>query len=97
MSRTIKDMPIGIRFCDWKGEKFKDSGEQYNRHFLSSFWEGEDYHRFVHGNLLNFSDPVVGRTAREQNRLYRTRCKQLMREGRYDDILPPKRNARWLA
>lgn len=43
------------------------------------------------------SDPIVGVIARDQNRLYRARSKQAIREGRYDDLMPPKRNARWLA
>lgn len=96
MSRTLKDMPINIRYHDFKGEPFEDDGSRYSRKWLINCWEDEAYRRFVEGNLLTFSNPAVGKMAREQNRNYRAKCKQLIREGRYDDLPRPRKNARWL-
>ena len=107
MSRTIKDMPPHIRGCyeqgrpvpsDWRPRwgrgswrsPVHDMPDRSDRQAYDLWWNDDPYPLF-------YSDPVVGRIAREENRIYRAKSKQAIREGRYDDIPKPVRNARWLA
>lgn len=107
MGKTIKDMPYEVRMCDHYGIKTPKNyrNSDYIKYSTDPVdwayeWELEagisDDDSMKFWNIYWFSESIVGRIAKEENRKYRQRCKQKMRNGIYE-FDKPRRNARWLA
>lgn len=108
MSRTIKDMPYPIRHAKWQGRKVpKDwrSRWSWRAPVPDEYMDAADGN-WSHARDLWQNDLPVGRWdfygevpsdfRRDLNRAYRAKTNQMVREGRYDEIERPRRNAAWL-
>jgi hypothetical protein len=104
MSRTIKDMPYEVRVCERLNKKcpkdFRESEYIFGpncmvidrwtldadipQHMMDRIWR-----------TIGFSDPIIGKCAKDANKNYKAKCRQAMRNGDYDSLPRWRRTARW--
>lgn len=108
MSRTYKDAPYYVRACrqegrpcpsDWRERwSWRHSHPRFNGYdTYDDYYAAREAWDADQPRSTTWRDPIIGEYARQENRVYRNRTNQLVREGRYDEIERPRRNARWLA
>lgn len=106
MSRTYKDAPAIVRGYRESGKRPPKNWRERRSYSHGPYrWDYDDYNDYYAARVewwnttpypTKWPDSTVGKIAKEQNRLYRHRARQAIREGRYDDIPKPIRNALWL-
>lgn len=96
MSRTDKDKPYAVRQFQFHNRRMPGGVRGLSRWDLYEVVDELEY-ACLFWDVKGYSCSKVGKIAKGENRRYRSRERQAVRAGRYDEIPKPVRNARWQA
>ena len=97
MSRTFRNkstVPHGWSVRD-NGHAYYGKNDRWGRDHLMYELDGRYYYRSVPSFRRCWMQKERTEVRRHLNRMYRAKTRNLLRLGRYDDILPPSRTSGW--